>query len=201
MGAVYDSATGDTVAAVDLGEGFINDVIATRDGAYFTNSFSPVFYFLPVSRSGVVGVPEIVALSGPALDTFVPGTFNYNGIEATPNGKTLIVVNSATGELFKVDPSSGESSLINLGGESVSSGDGILLQGKTLYVVRNVLNEVAVVRLSPSLSSGRVVDTITNPAFEVPTTIARSGSRLVVVNAQFGIPVDPANPPEIVVFR
>ena len=201
MAAVYDSTTGATVASAFLGDGFINDVIVTRDGAYFTNSFVPVFYFLPVSRSGVVGAPETMALSGPALDSFVAGTFNYNGIEATANGRNLIVVNSATGELFKVDPASGASAVIDLGGQSVSSGDGILLQGRTLYVVRNFLNEVAVVRLHPSLASGEVVDSITNPAFEVPTTIARSGSRLVVVNAQFGFPVDPANPPEVVVFR
>lgn len=200
MGVVYDSATGDTVAAPFLGDGFINDVIVTDDGAYFTNSFAPVFYFVPVSSSGVVGSPVTVPFAGPALDTFVPGEFNYNGIEVTRNGQALVVINSTTGELFRVSPHTGNSLAIDLGGAEVTSGDGILLQGKTLYVVRNVFNEVTVLRLNPQLTSGRLVKTITNSAFEVPTTIARSGSRLVVVNAQFGFPVDPVNPPELVIF-
>jgi hypothetical protein len=49
-----------------------------------------------------------------------------------------------------------------------------------------------VVELAPDLSSGTVSRTITNPAFDVPTTIAPFGSSLYAVNARFGTP-DPDN--------
>ena len=42
------------------------------------------------------------------------------------------------------------------------NGDGILLDGKTLYVVQNQLNMVAKISLAPNLRSGTVVTRITN---------------------------------------
>ena len=68
-------------------------------------------------------------------------------------------------------------------GESVQNGDGILLDGRTLYVVQNQLNRIAKINLAPSLRSGRVVTRITSPDFSVPTTIAELGRRLYAVNA------------------
>jgi hypothetical protein len=70
----------------------------------------------------------------------------------------------------------------------VPNGDGILLTGKTLYVVQNQLNRVAVIALSADLSSGRVVTRLTDPDFSVPTTIDDHGRRLYAVNARFGTP-------------
>ena len=61
---------------------------------------------VPVSATGEVGMPETIALHGPAAD-FVAGQFNLNGIEATSNGHTLISVNSTTGKLFTIDPIDG----------------------------------------------------------------------------------------------
>jgi hypothetical protein len=114
--------------------------------------------------------------------------FNLNGIEATPNGDTLIVVQSGTGMLFAVDPATGVASTIDLGGGNVERGDGLLLEGRTLYVVQNAFNQVAVVELSPSLSSGEIVDLLTDEDFDVPTTVDRFGSGLYLVNARFGTP-------------
>jgi hypothetical protein len=201
----YDLATGEAAAKLTLttiDPSFINDVVSTHEAAYFTNSMVPELYRVPASRGGGVGEPETLSLAnkGPAGD-FVAG-FNLNGIEATPNGKTLIVVNSATGKLFTVDATSGESALIDLGGGSVTTGDGLLLAGHTLYVLQNgnapgATNQIAVIRLSSDLSSGRIVRTITSPLFETATTLARRGNVLVAVNAQFGgTPIDPE--PEVV---
>jgi hypothetical protein len=92
-------------------------------------------------------------------------------------------------------------STIDLGGASVSAGDGILLQGQTLYVVRNRLNQIAVVELAPDLSSGVVADVLANPAFDVPTTIAALGGRLYVVNGRFTTPPTPSTEYEIVGVR
>jgi hypothetical protein len=95
------------------------------------------------------------------------------------------------GLLYNVDPNTGVATLIDLGGERLQNGDGILLEGKTLYVVQNRLNVIAVIRLDPDLTSGTVVDRITNPAFDVPTTIARFGNALYAVNARFTTPPTP----------
>jgi hypothetical protein len=46
--------------------------------------------------------------------------------------------------------------------------------------------------LSPDLSSATVEGVITSKAFEVPTTVARDGSRLALVNAKFDTGFPPA---------
>lgn len=186
---VYDVATGDEVAVLQLTQSsstFVNDVVVSGDAAWFTDSMQPQLYRVPLEEGGV-GQPETVPLVGPAAD-FGAG-FNLNGIEA--KGGDLIVVNSTTGVLFVVEPD-GDSTAVDLGGEVVTNGDGLLLVGKRLYVVRNQLNQVDVVELSGDLSSGEVVDTITSDLFDVPTTAAKHGDRLVLVNARFGI-ADPTN--------
>jgi sugar lactone lactonase YvrE len=199
--AVYDARTGATVAAYTLttAPSFINDVITTRDAAYLTDSVSPVLYKLPIAKDGTVGAPQPIALSGPA-GVFVAG-FNLNGIEATEDGTRLIVVNSTKGELYSVNPKNGSSITIDLGGQSVAAGDGLWLDGDTIYVVRNQLNLIAVFELNDEEkpTAGTLVDTITSPLFEVPTTMAIKGNLLVAVNAQFGLPQP--NPFEVVVLK
>ena len=84
-----------------------------------------------------------------------------------------MVVQSNTGKLFSVNARTGVTDEIELaGGETVVNGDGILLDGKKLYVVRNQNNEVAVVQLGHRLDSGRIVARLTDPALDIPTTIA-----------------------------
>jgi len=99
-----------------------------------------------------------------------------------------VIVQSNTGQLFTLDPPSGVAELIDLGGTTVPGGDGLLLDGKTLYVVQGGSNQVGVVALRRDLESGRVIASITSPGFDVPTTIAEFGRRLYVVNARFGTP-------------
>jgi sugar lactone lactonase YvrE len=113
--------------------------------------------------------------------------FNANGIDATPNGKTLVIVQSNTGKLFKVT-TGGVTSEIDLGGGSVPNGDGILLDGKTLYVVQNRDNKIARIELNRALRSGRIAGYITDPQLDVPTTLDDHGRRLYTVNARFGTP-------------
>ena len=198
---VYDAETGETVAVLTLSEdpSFINDVVITRDAAYFTNSFQQEIYRVPLERNGQLSSTEdveTITLSGDYL--FTPGAFNANGIAATPNGDTLIIVNSTEGALYNVDPETGEATRIDLGGGSVPAGDGILLHGKTLYVVQNQLNQVAVIELNSDFTAGTIVETITSERFRVPTTIARFGSSLYVVNARFGTPVTPETDYDVV---
>lgn len=202
-GFVYDARTGALIREYALATGpaatFVNDVVVTRSAAYFTDSMRAVLYRVALSRNGVPAASaQPVALTGDFA--LVPG-FNLNGIDATPNGKMLVVVQSATGKLFRVDGRTGVTREIDLGAGAVPSGDGILLHGRTLYVVQNFLNRIAVVRLAPNLSSGTIVRTITDPRFDIPTTIDRFGSRLYAVNARFTTPPTPSTPYAIVAVR
>ena len=185
-GYVFDAATGDPLNVIQLapvGEAsFVNDVVVTGEAAWFTDSFRGVIYRVDLGTSQVTEV-DLTALA-PAE----PNVFRLNGIDATPNGKTLIAVNSTDGELYRINASTEDASVIDMGGASVA-GDGILLAGHTLFAVRNQ-DHVAVIDLAPDLSSGTIVDQLTGE-FDVPTTVARHGSSLYVVNAAFRPPGAP----------
>jgi sugar lactone lactonase YvrE len=179
-GYVYDLSTGSPLADFQLGA-IINDVVLTKDAAWFTDSALPHLYRVPIGPRGALGNPSILIVDGPAGDTSFG--FNLNGIAATPDGKTLIVAHSGLGALFSVDPQSGDSARID--GVDVPFVDGILFEAGRLYAVQNVLNRIAEIQLTPDLSSGTLDGLITSQGFQVPTTVARYGDRLAAVNAKF----------------
>ncbi len=194
VGRVYDTGSGALVAEYAMAGGgqfgdFINDVIVTRDAAYFTNSFAPEIYRVPLGPGGKLtsAAAATIPLSGEWVQVSGFFVFNANGIEATADGKTLLIVSSAGEAVYTVDPATGEANQIDLGGP-LPSGDGLVLAGKTLYVVQNQLNQIGVITLSTDLGSGVVGEPITDPAFNVPTTADLFGSSLYAVNAKFGTP-------------
>lgn len=191
---VVDTDTGAVVADLALTEveSFVNDVVLTRGAAWFTDSSQAQLY--RVDRRGV----RSGSGSGTAVETlpltgeWVQGdALGANGISTTPTGRHLLVVNSTTGLLYRVDPATGAATEVRTGGASLTMGDGLLRQGRTLYVVRNRINEIAVLRLSRSGLRARAVRTITardlpsSTSFDVPTTVARSGAHLYLPNARF----------------
>ncbi|HEX6262797.1 MAG TPA: superoxide dismutase, partial [Actinomycetota bacterium] len=195
---VYDARTGAELAFYDLadGETFINDVVVTREAAWLTDSFNPFLYRIPIGPGGrLASDAEQVPLGGDYQD--LPG-FNLNGIEATPNGRWLIAVHAAIGDLYRIDPATGEATVIDLGGDAVPNGDGILLDGKRLYVVQNFFNQIAVVDLASDLASGEIVEVIMDPRFDIPTTIAEHGHSLYAVNARFSTPPTPETEYDVV---
>jgi sugar lactone lactonase YvrE len=205
QGYVYDLRTGATVASYQFaapGTSLVNDVAVTKDGAWFTDSFHARLYFVPVTRAGVPAPTfRTLAVSGPAAAISpLPDVPNLNGIQATPNGKTLIVAHSANAQLYTVDPATGASAAI--AGVSVPNVDGIVLEAGRLWAVQNFSNQVSRIRLRPDLSSGVVEEVITSPLFQVPTTAARFGSRLAVVNAKFDTGIPPtADQYEVIVVN
>ncbi|MFP5317025.1 MAG: SMP-30/gluconolactonase/LRE family protein [Acidimicrobiia bacterium] len=189
---VYDAETGATLAVFDLAVArptFINDVVVTRDGAWFTDSNNPYLYKVPLEPGGDIGEPEALSLGGDY--NHLPG-FNLNGIDATPGERWLIAVQSSVGVLYRIDPETGEAVVLDLGGETVVNGDGILVEGLRLYVVQNRNNQVAVIDLDPtSFAAGEVVGRFTSPHFDVPTTMAVFGGWFYFVNARFTTPATP----------
>jgi hypothetical protein len=124
-----------------------------------------------------------------------PWPINANGIDATPSGERLVIVNLCTGSLYRLDPASGYATAIDLGGGAVVFGDGIVLNGQELYVVQNFLNQIAVVELSPDLTRGAIAHVITDPDFRIPATAAQFGPALYAVNARFDVaPPDVPSP-------
>ena len=90
---------------------------------------------------------------------------------------------SGNGELYTVNPATGESATI--AGISVPAVDGLLLEGGRLWAVQNELDQIAEIRLRRHLTSGVVEKVITSDLFQTPTTVARFGHRLAAVNAKF----------------
>jgi Cu-Zn family superoxide dismutase len=164
---------------------FLNDIALTRDAAYVTDSQRPILFRAPLGRRGEpTGVLEPwLDFTGTALE-YLPG-FNLNGIVPARGGRILLVIQSNTGKLFRIQTRTKAVSEVDLGGATLTNGDGLLLRGRTLYVVRNRQEQIVPVRLSGTLSRGRVGNAITSDALRYPTTIASDGRRLLAVNAQF----------------
>lgn len=194
---VYNATTGADIASITLTSlpfpnTFINDCVVTKSAVYFTDMFQPLFYRVPLQNNGRLPNPidvETIPLSGDFA--FIPGGFNGNGIVATPNGEKLIIGNSDGGLIYLVNPPTGVAHEIDLGGILLPANDGLVLQGKTLYVVQNNFNQISVVELSSDYKSGEVVSVITHPEFKIPATATLFGSRLYAVNARFDVAAPP----------
>jgi hypothetical protein len=195
---VYDAGSGDEVAFYQFlppGVPGINDVVVTRQAAYFTDTFRPFLGRVALSRNGqpregeLISLPANFGVRGPCTVGPPP---RGNGIAATPDGDYLILVHMSEGRLYLVDTATHTLSAIPMsggdfaGGAALCSTDGILLEGHTLYAVQFALNRVAVVRMAPDYTSGEVIRYITepfasNPALVSPTTIAAFGDSLYAV--------------------
>jgi hypothetical protein len=129
---VYDTRSGDSVRLYSFNPGGVCQRRCRHEGRRVVHRLVlPVPLQVPITRDGTPGDPSAVEAIPLTGDIVYEEGFNVNGIDATPNGKKLVIVQSNTGTLFTVDPSSGVTSEIDLGAENVESGDGILLDGRT----------------------------------------------------------------------
>jgi hypothetical protein len=193
----YDLRTGRKLAerqVAPAGASFINDVAVIKNTAYFTDSLTAQLYALSFSNSGGSGTHFGAVRVLPTPGITIGAGFNANGIETTPDGKSLLVIQSNTGILFRVSPRTGEARAVNVGGADLTNGDGILRRGTQLFVVRNVNNLIVQLSLNASGTTGRVVRTITDPTLDVPATIAPFGPFLYAANARFTTPPTPTTP-------
>ncbi|ATE53676.1 SMP-30/gluconolactonase/LRE family protein [Actinosynnema pretiosum] len=195
-GRVVDARSGAVLASYRFArdaDTFVNDVVVTRTAAYFTDSRKALLYRLPLGRAGELPSEfDVVPLTGDF--SLTPGVNNANGITTTPDGRALLVVQSNTGKLFRVNPDTGLAREVDLGGEVLTNGDGLLLDGRGLHVVQNRLNTVALFSLDRAGTAASLVTRVTDPRFDVPTTIARFGDRLYLPNARFTTEPTPTTP-------
>jgi hypothetical protein len=198
---VYDATTGDLLQTYTFSPtGFLNDLVVTRDAVYVTDSFLQQLDVIPLGAGGSLPSPsdtQVLPLSGDI--SFQANQFNANGIVASRGW--LIVCQSVTGQLFRVDPSTGHADEIDLGGANATSCDGLELRGSKLYAVENFLNRVGVFRLGAGLLTARLVGTISSanlddPAasLDVPATAAFQAGRLWLANARFEVAPTPTTP-------
>lgn len=189
----YDARTGAELARYTIpGSGFLNDLVVTRSAVYVTDSNVQRMVVIPLGKRGALPTQAQVvtrALTGDI--SYVANAFNANGIDASGNGRTLVIVQSITKTLFRVDAATGVTKAISLTGGTLAGGDGIELRGRTLYVVRGAPNAVVAVRLGRQLTSGQVRRTLTDPGLDVPTTATFTAGGLYAVNARFGTPPGP----------
>lgn len=188
---VVDSRSGKLLASYTLTTStstFVNDVVLTKQAAWLTDSSQAQLYRVPLGRGGSLPTQERVQ-TVPLTGEWVQGdALGANGITQTPDGEALLVVNTTTGLLYRVDPATGEATQVDVGGVSLERGDGMLLEGRTLYVVQNTMNKVAVIRLVRSGTSGKLTGYLRAKAFDVPTTVARIAGALYLPNARFTTP-------------
>ena len=188
---IYDVDTGELVGSyqVSATPTFLNDVAVAPDGTvYVTDSMQPVLYRVApddYATDGVATFEDPIGYAGTEL-VHQPG-FNVTGIVATPDGAYLVLAQSNTRTLFRVDLATEDITAIDLAGATVS-GDGLVLLGRTLYAVERVGNDgrVVEIRLSGDVTSGTVVGITRDATFNDPTTAAAARGRLLVVNSQFG---------------
>ena len=185
---VYDAISGDLVTEITFGDGIaINDVLVTRTGVYCTDSLNADLYKVVLEGGGhLPSTPVVEVMHMPGFE-MVPG-FNANGLVGEFDGRRLVIVNISTGVLYLVDTDSGEASPIQIEGaeQLFPNGDGLYLEGRTLYILQNFSDKIAVVQLSGDLTGGYFVRNIpgegeTNP-LNVATTLIGFGNSLYAIN-------------------
>lgn len=186
---VYDASSGALLATFLPPEkiGALNDVAVTHDAVYVTDSFNAQLVKIPLPADGSLppkNAATLLPVTGDFAQTAGP---NLNGIVAKFGA--LLVAQTSTGQLFRVDPGTGIADEVDLGGEVLPGADGLELRRKILYVVGNGL--VTVVKLRTQLDSGAVLGVITDPLLDVPSTATVAAGRLWVVNARFTTPPTP----------
>lgn len=168
---------------------FVNDLDVAPDGSvYVTDSFRPTLFRIDPGDYRNTS-PQTLTVFRDFTGTVLPQLpgFNLNGVVATPNGKFLILANSAAESLYRVRLRDKQVREIGLPHTPVA-GDGLVLLGRRLYVVERQgdIGLLVKVRLNSRFSSGHVLSRTTYPSFNDPTTAAFARGRLLVVNSQFG---------------
>jgi sugar lactone lactonase YvrE len=191
---VYEIRTGALLARFETGAGgFLNDLVVTPMGDVFvTDSFRPMLWHLtPAMVKAGSGTPASIAV-GPEI-AYTAGQFNLNGIVTRRAGQELIVVNTISKSLFRIDldrDNPAARTITKIDAPELA-GDGLLIDLGQLLVVTGNPAAVTVLNLTPGDTRAQVDRVLTDPSLRGPSTIARAKDRYLVVNADFATNTQP----------
>jgi sugar lactone lactonase YvrE len=171
-----------TALRTGVANAFLNDVAIGPDGAaYFTNSNAPQVFRLAQQR-GTWSVQTWADATGTIATAPM---VNLNGIVVAPDGRSLVVAQSNLGKLWRFDLGSGAVSLIDIGDANVVTADGLVLRGRTLWVVRNRSHVLTTLHLGPNAATARLVSEQPTDPGRVFTTAKLAQGRLLLVDSKF----------------
>jgi hypothetical protein len=184
---VYAATSGRLLGEIIFGDDMvINDVLVTERAVYCTDSISTTLYKIPLEDDGKVfsSTVEKIEMTGFEMN---PAKYNANGLAGDFDGKELVIVNISTGVLYLVDTESGAATPVNVQGEEqlFQNGDGLFMDGRTLYIMRNFAQKIAVVDLSDDLTQGTFIKNIVSDDFSIPTTITGFGDCIYAINTHY----------------
>jgi hypothetical protein len=184
---VYAATSGRLLGEIIFGDDIVaNDVLVTEKAVYCTDSVSTTLYKIPLEDDGKIFSSsfEKIEMTGFVMD---PSGFNANGLVGDFDGRQLVIVNITTGVLYLVDTETGAASPIVVEGEErvFPDGDGLYMEGRTLYIMQNFSQKIAVVELSEDLTQGTFVTNLVSDQFAIPTTITGFGNCIYAINTSF----------------
>ena len=185
---VYDTESGEllrTYETPDAPATFLNDLTHVDGAVYVTDSARPELF--RIGAGAELGeVESFVSFVGTPMPFGPPFAFAANGIVASPDGSAVVNVHSGNGGHSRVDLATREVTDVENRAVPQTAGDGMFLDGETLYVVRNRLGQVDRLTLSPAGDTVEIAgEPITSDLFQFPTTLAVADGHLLVVNSQF----------------
>jgi Cu-Zn family superoxide dismutase len=175
--------------------GVLNEVVVTDEGVFVTDSTQRTLWRLPAGAAADAPLEPAIDLAAQGVE-YVADAYNWNGIEQLPDG-TLITVQTATGQMYAIDPMALTVREIPTTGDSLVDADAfVVFDEDTLFVNRNASDTIARVDLCPELACAEVTTALVDETLDFPTGITRRGDELVVVAAQFdkGGPIGPGTP-------
>lgn len=196
---VYD-ANGALLAALRVGveNAFLNDVAIGPDGAaYFTNSNAPQIFRL-AEQDGTWTVRLWADATGVIATA---AGFNLGGIVVAPDRRSLVVAQGNTGMLWRFDLATGAATLIDTGGADLVNADGLVLRGRTLWVVRNFSRVLTTLKIAPDASSAVLTSEQATDPTRVFTTAKLARGRLLLVDSKFDEQPTAAPPYQVVALR
>ncbi len=167
---IYSETTGKLIATLDTGmpSSVLNDFSFLPDGtAFVTDSINPFLWRITFAGNGKPTLEKWLDFTGTAF-VYNAG-FNADGIVTSPNGRYLVINQLDTGKLFRVEVATKTVTEVDVGGFDLTNADGMDIQGRSLYVVRNTNAQIVKVDLSQDFTTGAVDTITTSPAFLFPT--------------------------------
>jgi len=170
----------------------LSGVTFAGDAVYITDAYQPSIYRIGLEGNRLGELERWLDLRDTPV-TYAPGA-NLKGISVSDGEGFLVTVNARTGELFRIDLRTRAVREIDLGGATVRTGNGVLLDGTTLLVVREEPGEIQPVKLSTDLLRGELGRPFGRAQLRTPTSMFELDGRGIVVNSQLGRRENPELP-------